>query len=299
LAFEHGFLTLGFYILFFTIFGTYARLLRHTTIIDVFNILLATTSAGIALVILALISWEAGWPAAYTIPISIIIIHYLLIAVFLFCFRIAVKLFFLLITTTGEEKKRVLIYGAGAAGVIVKRVIHSDVRSGYTIAGFIDEHKKLQGKKLNGIPVYNPAILSERFLSRHKIKTLIFAIKDISPADKSRIVRSAIDIGLEVLDTPPVELWLDGQLQISQIRKVQLEDLLGRDPIQLDLNRIEKGLHNKNHSGHSAAGSIGSEIVRQLTRFSIKKLILVDQAETPMFNMENELKSTIANVLLN
>lgn len=291
LAFQHSLLTVSVYMLIFIIFRSYARLLRHTTIIDIFNLLMATSCAGAILIILSILSSYAGWNYALNIPISIIIIHYLLIAVFLFSIRIAIKLFFLLISTSTVEKKRVLIFGAGAAGVIVKRVIQSDVKGGYQIAGFLDENKYLQGKKLNGIPVYNPGILSESFLKRYKIETLIFAIIDISPEEKSRIVRSAIDLGLEVLDTPPVESWLDGQLQISQIKKVQLEDLLGRDPIQLDMKKIEKGLHNKTILVTGAAGSIGSEIVRQLTRFSIKKLILIDQAETPMFHLANELKA--------
>jgi FlaA1/EpsC-like NDP-sugar epimerase len=291
LALQHSLLTVSGYMLIFIIFRSYTRLLRHTTIIDIFNLLMATTCSGALLIILSAISSRVGWSSAISIPLSIIIIHYLLIAVFLFSVRIAIKLFFLLITTSNVEKKRVLIYGAGAAGVIVKRVIQSDVQGGYQIAGFLDENKNLQGKKLNGIAVYNPAILSESFLKRNRISTLIFAIKDISPLDKSRIVRSTIDFGLEVLDTPPVESWLDGQLQMSQIKKVKLEDLLGRDPIQLDMKRIEKGLHDKTILVTGAAGSIGSEIVRQLTPFSIKKLILIDQAETPMFHLENELKA--------
>jgi FlaA1/EpsC-like NDP-sugar epimerase len=197
LAFQHGLLTLAVYIFFFIIFRSYARLLRHTTIIDIFNLLMATTCAGATLILLSVISRKAGWIPASFIPVSIIIIHFLLIAVLLFTIRIGIKLFFMLLTISKEEKKRVLIFGAGAAGVIVKRVIQSDIQGGYQIAGFLDENKNLQGKKLNGIPVYNPSILSESFLKRNKIQTLIFAIKDISPLEKSRIVRTALDLGLD------------------------------------------------------------------------------------------------------
>jgi FlaA1/EpsC-like NDP-sugar epimerase len=290
-AFEHGLITLAIYIFYFAIFRLHARLLRHTTVIDIFYLLVATSLSAATLSLISIIGSILGWSQPFVVPLSVLIIHYLLISVFLFSVRIAIKLFFLLITTTGETKKRVLIYGAGAAGVIVKRVIQSDVKSAYQIAGFVDENKKLQGKQLNGFKVFSPAILSENYLRRNKIQTLIFAIKEISSEEKSRIVRSALDLGLEVLDTPPVESWLDGQLQISQIHKVELEDLLGREPIQLDMQKIEKGLHNKTILVTGAAGSIGSEIVRQLTRFNTKKLILVDQAETPMFHLENELKA--------
>ncbi|MGD2036076.1 MAG: nucleoside-diphosphate sugar epimerase/dehydratase [Bacteroidales bacterium] len=295
LVLQHGLITLAIYILVFSLFRSHTRLLRHTTVIDIFNLLVATTTSCTILVIFSIISRYAGWNAIFIIPLSILIIHYLLISVLLLLLRLAVKLFFLLLTTSTDTKKRVLIYGAGAAGIIVKRVIQSDVKSGYQIAGFLDDNKKLHGKKLNGFPVINPTVLSESYLKSNKIKTLIFAIKEISPEDKSLIVRSLLDLGLEVLDTPPLESWLDGQLQINQIRKVKLEDLLGREPIKLDMKKIEKGLHNKTILITGAAGSIGSEIVRQITRFSTKKLILVDQAETPVFHMGNELKANFGN----
>jgi FlaA1/EpsC-like NDP-sugar epimerase len=289
LALQHGLLTLSIYMLFFIIVRSYTHLLRHTTIIDIFNLLLSTSFSFVTLTSLSLLARKTAWNITFNIPISIIMIHYVSITVLLFMIRIATKMFFLLISSLYEKKKKVLIYGAGATGVIVKRVIQSDVRGGYQIAGFVDRNKNLQGKKLNGIEVYSPNILTEAFIRRNKIETLIFAIKNISPGEKSEIVRSALDTGLEVLDIPPVDSWLDGQLQINQIHKVQLEDLLGRDPIQLDMNKIEKGLHDKTILVTGAAGSIGSEIVRQLTRFSIKKLILIDQAETPIFHLKNEM----------
>ena len=167
----------------------------------------------------------------------------------------------------------------------------SDIKGVYEITGFIDRSKHLQGKILNGIHVYPPQILREEFLRKHGIKTLIFAIKDISNAEKSDIIKSAINLGLEVRDTPAVDKWLNGELQMRQIEKVKLEDLLGREPIELNLKRIGIGLRNKKILITGAAGSIGSEIVRQLTRFPIKTLILVDQAETPMFHIENELRT--------
>ncbi len=291
LAIQHAFVTLIVYVLIFFIFRSYTRLLRHTTVIDIFNLLIATSFSVTTLILLSLIGRLAEWNYALILPLSVAVIHFLLISILLLLVRLAVKLFFLLITTSTEQKKRVLIYGAGDAGVSVKRVIQSDVHSRYQISGFLDDNKILHGKKLNGIPVYNPKVLSDSFLKRNKIETLIFAIKSISPDRKSTIVRSALDLGLEVLDTPPVESWLDGQLKLSQIQKVKLEDLLGREPIQLNMETIGKGLHNKTILITGAAGSIGSEIVRQLTQFKIKKLILVDQAETPMFHIGNELKA--------
>lgn len=290
-ALRQSILVVSIYMLFAFIFRPYSGLIRHTTIIDIFNVLLYTSFSMLTLFVLSLISRKYSLNTHLIVPLSIILIHYFLLTMFLFLVRITIKIFYQLITSSYIEKKKLLIYGAGAMGVIVKRVIQSDIKGGYHIAGFIDQNKNLQGKKLNGIPVYSPKSLSHDFLSKHKIESLVFAIKDISPAEKSEIIRTALDVGLEVLDTPPVESWLNGQLQMRQIQKVQLKDLLGRDPIELNIKRIGIGLRGKTILVTGAAGSIGSEIVRQLMIFPIKHLVLVDVAETPMYHIENELRA--------
>jgi FlaA1/EpsC-like NDP-sugar epimerase len=292
LAFQHAMISLGVYAMFFIVFRSYTGLIRHTTIIDISYVFLSTSFSLATLLFISLLSRKLGWNDTFTLPFSIILIHYILITMYLFLVRITIKIFYQLLTSSFIEKKKVLIYGAGDMGVVVKRVIQSDIKSEYQIAGFLDENKSLQGKKLTGIPVYDPKkFLTKKNLVKRNIKALIFGIRDISPGQKGEIIRSALDIGLEVLDTPPVENWLNGQLQIRQLHKVRLEDLLGREPIELNLKRIGIGLQGKTIMVTGAAGSIGSEIVRQLTRFPVKSIILVDQAETPMFHIENELKA--------
>ncbi|HBC78073.1 MAG TPA: polysaccharide biosynthesis protein, partial [Bacteroidales bacterium] len=185
---------------------------------------------------------------------------------------------------------------AGEMGFIVKRVLLSDPRGGFAVAGFIDDNKQLQGKKINGIQVFDSEVLSSGFIIRHRIQTLILAIRNLPSSKKSEIIKKAIDFGVEVLETPAIEKWLNGQLEVKQLQKVQLEDLLGRDPIRLDLDIIRKGLAKKTILVTGAAGSIGSEIVRQLSRFSTHNIILIDQAETPMFHLENELRKSYTHV---
>ncbi len=291
LAIKQALISVGVYAAFEFIFRSYTGLIRHTTVIDVANVFLSTSFSMAALLCLSFAEIYIGLSDILRIPYSIILIHYVLTTMFLFFIRLAIKTIYQIITSSFIEKKKVLIYGAGSMGVIVKRVIQSDVKGNYQIVGFLDRNKKLQGKKVTGIPVYNPNIIYTDFLRKRSIETLIFAIKDISPSEKGDIIRSALEVGLDVRDTPPIESWLDGHLEMKQIEKVQLEDLLGRDPIVLNLERIGKGLKGKTILVTGAAGSIGSEIVRQLTRFNIKELVLVDNAETPMFNLENELKA--------
>jgi FlaA1/EpsC-like NDP-sugar epimerase len=290
LALEQAVFTTCIYILFSLSFRSYAGMIRHTTIIDIFIVFLYTTFSCLSMIVLSFIDQSFLHFKIFHIPVSILTIHYFLITVYLFAVRISIKTFYHIITSSLSKKKKVLIYGAGAMGVIVKRVLQSDVKGDYQVAGFIDGNKNLHGKKMNGITVFAPKSLNKEFLQKHHIESMVFAIKDISSQEKSQIIRTAVDMGLEVRDTPAVETWLNGELQMRNIKKVKLEDLLGREPIELNLKRIGRGLQGRNILVTGAAGSIGSEIVRQLTLFPIKNLILVDQAETPMFHLEHELK---------
>ena len=112
------------------------------------------------------------------------------------------------------------MFGAGAMGVIVKRAIQSDIKGIFEIAGFLDDNKNLQGKKLDGIPICNPKVLKQSFIRKNKIDALIFAIKEVSSEKKSMVLSSALDLGLEVLEPPTVDTWLNGRFQIQQIKKV-------------------------------------------------------------------------------
>ncbi|MBN2610585.1 MAG: polysaccharide biosynthesis protein [Bacteroidales bacterium] len=291
LAMQHAIAVFCIYCVFSLIFRPYSGMIRHTTIIDIFYVFITTTMSAVVATSLSLVSRNTEWLNIISVPLSIIIIHYFLITVYLFAVRITVKTLYHLTASLHNKKKKVLIYGAGALGVIVKRLLLSDIKGEYQVAGFLDNNKNLQGKKLNGIHVYSPHSITKEFLHKHDIGTMIFAIRDISPTEKSEIIRSALDLGLEVRDVPAVETWLNGELQMKQIQKVKLEDLLGREPIELNLKRIGLGLRGKTILVTGAAGSIGSEIVRQLTRFPVKTIVLVDQAETPMFHLQNELRS--------
>jgi FlaA1/EpsC-like NDP-sugar epimerase len=272
-------------------FKSYAGLIRQTTVRDTFSIFITNTTALIVLLGIVYISRKFDWKPLFNIPISILLIHYGVVTVFLTFFRIFIKMFYEFASASTKERKNVIIYGSGEMGITVKRMIQSDARSGFRIAALIDDNWKLQGKKVDGISVYSQAILTEEFIIKEDIRVFIFAINNLPPKRKKEILEIVISLGLEVLETPAFDTWLNGTLEVKQLRKVKFEDLLGRDPITLDLEKIEKGLKNKTILVTGAAGSIGSEIVRQLTKYHCKKLILVDQAETPSFFIENELKT--------
>ncbi len=278
------------YMVFMLLFKSYSGLIRQTTIKDTFILALTNTSAFLAMFLVTICSREFEWNNFYNIPISILVIHFGAVTVTLIFFRVFIKMFYAFVSVPTSNRKNVLIYGSGETGIVVKRVIESDPRSGYQLKGFIDDNSKLQGKKVDGYPVFSMSVLTKEFVEEEGISVFIFAIKAISAGKKKEVLEYVVDIGLEILDTPSFDQWLNGNLHVKQLRKVQLEDLLGRDPIELDLVRIDQGLKGKTILVTGAAGSIGSEIVRQLTKYHYKQLVLVDQAETPSFYLDNELK---------
>ena len=291
-----GLVATSVYAIFAAVFKSYSGLIRHTTLTDITLVFIVTTCSAASLVIFSMVGSWLHWAELLAIPQSILLIHYVAVSILLFFGRILIKLIFLFATGTSKNKKRVLIYGAGELGFVVKRVVLSDSRYGFYVSGFIDDDRSLQGKKINGINVYGPSALDAKFIEKNRIESLIIAIKALSVDKKSAMIRSAIAVGLEVLDTPEVDKWLAGQLRMPQFRRVDLEDLLGREPINLDIHTIKKGLAEKTILITGAAGSIGSEIARQLTSFQCSSVILVDQAETPLFYLQNELREKFLDV---
>jgi FlaA1/EpsC-like NDP-sugar epimerase len=294
-ALRQGLVVVAVFSVFELVFRTYAGLIRHTTIKDIFNVLLTTSATLGVLLIFTLVNQISDWNEIFNIPGSILLIHCVSLNALMIISRISVKMFYEMVSARPLNKKNVIIYGAGAMGVVVKRVISGDTEHNYNIVAFLDRDKKLQGKSLNGVPVFSPDRLTENFLFKNKVKTMIFAINDIDPARKTQIYRSAVDLGLEVLQIPQVSDWLNGSFEVRQLKKIRVQDLLSRDPIQLNMKRIADGLRDRTILVTGAAGSIGSEIVRQLTRFNVSRLVLIDNAETPMFNLENELLEHFAH----
>jgi FlaA1/EpsC-like NDP-sugar epimerase len=290
IAFYHALIALSVYATFSIVFRSYSGLLRHATLTDVSLVFLVTTFSLATLLFISFGSRSFGWSHFLDIPFSIILIHFVTITVALFFERVFVKVIFRFATSSSHNTRNVIIYGAGDLGFVVKRVILSDPKYGFNVKGFIALDKNLHGKKINSIPVYSESILSEDYILKNRIQSLIIAENEITIEEKSRIIRTSINLGLEVLETPEVDKWLNGQLNTHHFQRVKLEDLLGRDPIKLNLDSIKKGLHDRTILITGAAGSIGSEIARQLARFNSKSVILVDQAETPLFYLENEFK---------
>jgi len=291
IALEQGLMVMLVYCVFSLVFRSFAGLIRHTTVRDIFNVLSATTTALTFLLVATLISRKAAHlTGIFNLPLSILLIHYVTLNATLFVVRIGVKMFYELVAAKPAGRRNVVIFGAGSMGVIVKQVVMDDHTGEFNVVALLDNDRKLQRKTLDGVPVYSPRKLTREFLDKYHINTMVFAIRKIPLAEKTEILNFAVNLGLEVLEVPAVNDWLNGQFQLDQLKKIHLEDLLRRDPIQINMKAIAGGLKGKTILVTGAAGSIGSELVRQLIRFDVGKLLLVDNAETPMFHLKGELR---------
>lgn len=278
---------IGVRALIFILFRTYQGIIRYTSTRDAMRILITLTSGSVLLALSNPVSYY--FTEKYLVPFSIIIIEYLLTVFLMITGRLLVKVIYMEIKNPSREKTGVLIYGAGEAGLIAKRTLDRDKGTRYKVVGFIDDDPKKTGKKLEGISIH-PADQLEKILSKGNIEHLIIAIQNISPERKQFIVESSLQYKIRVLNVPPVKSWINGELSFKQIRKVNIEDLLGREPIQLNLDLIKQELQGKTILVTGAAGSIGSELVRQILPFQPALLVMVDIAESPLYELELEIK---------
>ena len=179
--------------------------------------------------------------------------------------------------------------------MITKRTIEKDLTIGYSIFGFLDDNRKMRGNRLEGQTIYHTDDL-DKILDENKITDLIVAIQDPDEENLNNIVEKALSKGVQVQKVPSVKSWINGEFSAKQLSKVRIEDLLGRKPIKLDEGRLNAELNNKTVLITGAAGSIGSGLVRQVASYSPALLILLDQAESPLYDLQNEIKNDFPNL---
>ncbi len=270
--------------------GSYKGVVRHTGIRDVYNIFNSICLASILIIFLVMANRQFDSIANITIPLSIIIIHSLISFVMLTASRYVFKTMYHRITGGIKVSRNVMIYGAGSSGILTYGALTNHSKSDVKVLGYIDNDDKKIGKNINGVPVFSENILTEDFISKKNITEIIFSIQNIEAKNLRVKVEGLVDLPVIVKIVPPFEDWINGELKVSQIKQVQIEDLLDRAPIQIKNTNIEVELLNKTVLVTGGAGSIGSEIVRQICNYSYNSLIIVDQAESALYDLQQELK---------
>ena len=273
----------------FQLVKSYSGIIRYTSAQDTFRILFAIFISTAATLFLNLvISLFIGHAFNSSL---VIILQGLITFVLLISYRILVKYFFLYIKNLNLDKIRVIIYGAGEAGVATKRTLDHDARVNKNVIAFVDDDERKVGKTIDGVKILSAKNLEE-LIRIHEVDEIIFASYTIPVDRKNDIVDACLEHGVLVLNIPPTDVWLGGQLQSAQIQNINIEDLLNRKTIEIDADGIQQQLNQQRILITGAAGSIGSEIVRQLLKFETSLIILNDQSETALHDLYLELGDT-------
>ncbi len=282
----------GISIIVFFAVKTYSGIIRYTSAQDSFRILSAVLISNGAFFIINLLS--LAFARQPFISNSILAINALACFILMVTYRVFVKYFFLYIKNLKLDKRRVIIYGAGQAGVAAKRTFDHDYKVNKNIIAFVDDDQRKVGKTIDGIKILDAKDLAT-LIEEHEVDEIIFASYKIPLERKNKIVDTCLENDIKVLNIPPHNVWPSGKLQPTQIQKINIEDLLNRKSIQIDITSIQNELKGKRILITGAAGSIGSEIVRQLLKFDTGLIILCDQSETALHHMYLEIEDTHVN----
>lgn len=235
--------------------------------------------------------------ASYAIPNSVILISILASFLFLFNYRLLIKYVFTFYNRGVIKNSHVLIYGAGQTGIITKHVIDSSRTS--RVVGFLEDDRNKVGKVLNGSRIYPGSLKTlESYLLKLDVNDLIITVRSLPPEVKNEIVDICLRNDVKVRLVPPIEKWVKGELSLNQIKEIHIEDLLERDAIKLDNPLVRSGVRDKVICITGAAGSIGSEIVRQVICYHPRQIVLVDQAESALFEIDREIRTLGLNVAI-
>lgn len=270
----------------FIIARSYAGIIRYTSTSDALNVVITVFSGSAVFAMINLVTYFFI-NKFFFFPFSIIIIDFLITCMAMITFRMVVKIAFLELQRPERTHVNVIIYGAGEAGITAKRVLDRDANTKYKLIAFLDDDPGKVGKKLEGIDIVNPDKLND-LLDIHTVGQVILAIQQFDTQRKQELVDLCLEHEVKVLTVPPMMEWINGELSFNQIKKIKIEDLLEREEIHLDDRQIRAELTGKTIIITGAAGSIGSELARQIMKFHPLNLLLIDQAETSMHELELE-----------
>lgn len=271
--------------------GSHKGVVRYTGFRDVVNIIIGANILATVLIMLTFIDRKYDDNNLFNIPGSIVYIHLLLNILSLIGFKFFIKSIYNQVVSSTQEFKNALIYGAGDSGMITYQALNNDSQSNIIVCGFIDDNEKKVGKKIDLLNVYSAEKITHDFIKKNHIDEIIISIQDISSVKLLEISSSFFKKGVKVKIVPPVKTWIDGDLSAGQIKDVNIEELLGREPISIVNNAVSEEYTNQIIFITGAAGSIGSEIARKISQFKYKHLILIDNAESALYNLEQELKN--------
>ncbi len=276
----------------FYVFKLYSGIIRYTSSTDSIRIL--STILFIAIILFTIKIVRLSIELEKILDSRLIIIYSLFLFTGLVTYRTAVKIFFQYSKNVKRSKKNILIYGAGELGLALKRTYDHDLTTNVVVVGFLDDDNTKVGKSIDGIRIYSAENLGNN-LRKLSVDELIIATPSITPDKKSQLIEICLEHDVTILTIPPIKSIMNGNLSVNQIKNVKIEDLLERSPIKIDNESITHQLEGKRILVTGAAGSIGSEIAKQLGQYNPQMIILCDQAESPLHNLQLDLQESYSN----
>lgn len=272
----------------FILFRTFSGILRFSSFSDLMRITYALM-LGYGFTYLAIIILKKYHPGFYLDDITFISVFFLNTFLMIFS-RILTKEVYEFITGRDVKPVNVFIYGTKEAGISVAKALKGNSEFNYRVLGFISDESQMVGKELMGITIHANNENIFRTMESKDVKTVIVSPQQMEEIKNADLLSNFVDHNISLLTTVPLNEWNGMIMSKEQLKDVQIEDLLPRDPIHINMLKIASNIEGKRIMVTGAAGSIGSEIVRQVANFNPYSIILIDQAETPLHDMRLELK---------
>ena len=283
------------YLVAFLISKTYDGMLRYSGFNDIQKILISCSLTLLFYLVSKLFFIHVYPPIATSIypPFIVIVYHYLITMVIMIIMRLTVRRLYNEVYKNSAEKINTIIYGAGDGGTMLMRTLSQDTNSKFKICAFIDDDPKRVGNQINTIKIYSPkTAMTSEFMKKNDINAMIIAIPSLSEKRNKEIIEQGLALNLTVKSIPAFDKWVDGRISSNQIQDIKIEDLLGRQPIILGKENVSREIKDKIVLVTGAAGSIGSEICRQVMHYNPARLVMLDQAESPLYDFQFEMNNT-------
>ena len=275
-------------LIFFRVFRTYSNVLRFSSFVDIMRIFVSLTVSYALLMITSVLT--ESYLEFNLAPVSVLFMSYIISFAMMACSRVIVKTFFEALNFDGTHSVNVFIYDAKEAGVNIAKALRVNLRNHYRLRGFIADEPELINKVMMGVRVFPNDDTLIDVLNDRDVQTIIISPAKMEELKKSDMADRLLVHNIKLMTAPPLSEWNGQALSRTQLKEIQIEDLLQRNPIEIDIHKVASHLEGKRVMITGAAGSIGSEIMRQVASFNPYKLILVDQAETPLHDIRLELQ---------
>ncbi len=276
-------------LVFSVIFKIYAHIIRYTSLHDIKRVFTTISSGTLTILAAVFIMRHISW--GFTIPLSVIVMEFFFTMFLMINLRLFIRYIYILLTNIDLDSKSVIIIGSKELALMLKETIELHPRENYKIIAFADSMVPSRKKRLAGLNIYQLDEL-KYLIEKFDVSHFVIAKREISRSEKELVGSVAKKYGITMLTAP--DLWHLENTGSLRIEEIKMEELLEREPIQLEKDHIRNYLNGKNVLITGAAGSIGSELVRQIATYNPKNLILIDQAESPLYDIELEIIESLS-----